>query len=81
MLQTTRRIHLEVSFAPHGVVPPSDSYTGAIREDFELRLDHLEAAGGCALSGDGGSGHGGARRLQLAVDRNHLAGFETVLQV
>jgi hypothetical protein len=24
MDQTTRRIHLEVSFAPQGVVPPSD---------------------------------------------------------
>ena len=28
---TRRRIHFEVSFAPHGVVPPRLSYTGTIR--------------------------------------------------
>ena len=31
MLQSTRRVHFEVSFAPHGVVPPRLSYTGTMR--------------------------------------------------
>ena len=30
-LHITRRVHFEVSFEPHGVVPPSDSYTGTMR--------------------------------------------------
>jgi len=46
MLQTTRRIHLEVSFAPHGVVPPSDSYTGTIRP-----ISSVASESGSARSG------------------------------
>ena len=50
-------------------------------QDFELRLDHFEAAGGGAESARGCGGHGGAGGFELAVDGDHLAELELVLEI
>ena len=52
-----------------------------LRQDLELGLDHFEAPGGRALTGDRRGGHGGARRFEFAVYGDHLAGLELVFEI
>ena len=84
----TRRVHLEVNFDPHGVVPPRLSYTGTNAAHFELN----ELGVGAGRAGVGQQLERGLhqleaaiaarpRCLQLAVDGDALAQPELVAQI